>query len=1111
MQINLRRKIIAMSKFFFYMAWLQCLFVTATFANNGNAQQLESARISNSWEKVKLETAFADIQNQTDFFFTYDSKKIENLTVSSTKEELPLLEVLKFISAETGLKFSITDDLILVEYEMDNLPETFSAKKEISIPSLQVLEQMIENVIYQVNTINLEDERIISGTVVSENGDPLVGVTIQIKGMNLGTSTDASGQFSLSVPDEGEIFLIVSYIGYYTEEVNVSERSVINIIIRENVEQIDEIVVVGYGTQKKSDVTGAISSLPESRLSKVPNLNVAQAIQGAIPGVTVTQNSAGAASSESIIVRGRNSILANNSPLIIVDKIPYNGELRDINVNDIESMEVLRDASSTAIYGSRGSNGVILITTKTGRSGKPTISYDGRAAIQRADRIPNYMNGVEFYDFKEIRELGNLTTTEINNFENQNYADWHDLAVRDGNSFQHSLNISGGTDFISYLLGGSFLDVKGITQNDDYARYTGRANIDINITDWLKIGTRTQYSVDDRSGIALSLSDIGRKNPLINVYDEDGDITIYPWPEFTDIGNPLEPLNYENEDKSRQLLSNNYLRIDFPFLQGLSYQLNTGITERFANISTYRGRNTKVGLEAGGTADVEDATNKSRLVENILDYSRQFGKHQFGATALYSYQKDKVTSNALYMEGFPNDITNFYNGAQAQVIIPQYGFAETNLISNMLRLNYSYRSRYFVTLTGRRDGFSGFGEDNKWGNFGTVAAAWTLSNESFFPEQSLVDFLKFRVSYGGNGNQAVDPYQSIAKYRASNFVDNNTSLPGVVPENLANNQLGWETSISSNIGMDFGLFNNSLFGSIDYFNTKTEDLLLNRTISPVHGIGLIVDNIGETKNTGLELSLNTSQEISNDFIWSANLNLAFLSNEIVSLGLGQDGEVDDVASGLFIGEAITSNFDFEFDGVWQLNEADEAAVFGSVPGYIKIKDINGDGMITADDRTIIGQTDPKYIWGMTNSFSYKNFMLSFFIHGVHGVTKENELFQDASASSGVRRNVILKNWWTPENPTNDFYSNDVDAGTMQGFRAPIYQNASFIRFKDITLSFDLPKNYLEKIGLRQTTIYFTGRNLFTITDWQESDPELDAGRGTIPLQKEFVFGLTVKI
>ena len=1111
MQLNLRHKIIVMSKFFFYMAWLQCLFVTATFANNGNAQDLENTRISNNWEKVKLETAFADIQSQTNFFFTYDSKQIENLTVSSTNEELPLLEVLKFISAQTGLKFSVSDDLILVEYEKEYLKGTSLIKQEISLPPLQELEQLNLNVIYQVNINNLEDERSISGTVTSENGEPLIGVTVQIKGLNLVTSTDVSGQFSLSVPDEGEIVLVFSYIGFITEQVTVSDRTEINVTMREYVEQIDEIVVVGYGTQKKSDVTGAISSLPETRLSKVPNLNIAQAIQGVIPGVTVTQNAAGAASSESIIVRGRNSILANNSPLIIVDKIPYNGELRDINVNDIESVEVLRDASSTAIYGSRGSNGVILITTKIGRTGKPTISYDGRVAIQRADRLPNYMNGEEFYDFKEIREPGNLTTTEINNFESQNFANWQDLAVRDGSSFQHSLNISGGTGFISYLLGGSFLDVKGITQNDDYARYTGRANIDISITDWLKIGTRTQYSVDDRSGIALSLSDIGRKNPLINVYEENGDITIYPWPEFTDIGNPLEPLNYENEDKSRQLLSNNYLRIDFPFLQGLSYQLNTGIAERFVNISTYRGRNTKVGLEAGGTADVQDATSKSGLVENILDYTRKFGNHQFGATALYSYQQDKVTSNSLYMEGFPNDITNYYNGAQAQVIIPEFGFAETNLISNMLRLNYSYGSRYFITLTGRRDGFSGFGEDNKWGNFGTVAAAWTLSNESFFPEQNLIGFLKFRASYGGNGNQAVDPYQSIAKYRSSNFVNNTTSLPGVVPENLANSQLGWETSVSTNIGVDFGLFNNSVFGSIDYFNTKTEDLLLNRTISPVHGIGSIVDNIGETKNTGLEFSLKTSQEIFNGFTWSADLNFAYLNNEIVSLGLGKDGEVDDVASGLFIGEAITSNFDFEYDGVWQQNEVDEAASFDTQPGYLKIKDINGDGMITADDRTIIGQTDPSYIWGMTNSFSYKNFTLSLFIHGVHGVTKENELFQDASASSGVRRNVILKNWWTPENPTNDFYSNAVDAGTMQGFRAPIYQNASFIRFKDITLSFDLPKNYLEKIGLNQTAIYFTGRNLLTITEWEESDPELDAGRGTIPLQKEFVFGLTVKI
>ena len=1115
MQFNVRRKILLMSKFFLQVAVVQGIFVSMAFSNNAHTQSLENTQVNYKWNRIKLEQAFADVHYQTDFFFSYSPKLIEKISISGGKNKMSLLNLLKFISGETGLQFVVQDDLILVQYD-SNIKvhnNTTLPRVNIKIPDLESLEQELlfsnNKVIYQ--SIKLEENEVIKGIVQSEDGEPLTGATIIVNETGEGAITDETGAFSIVIPENQKpITLTISYVGYTSREVVVNDENSLTIQLSPSYNNLEEAIVVGYGIQKRSDFTGTVGSIPQKRLTQVPNLNIAQAIQGAIPGVTVTQNQAGAASSESIIIRGRNSILASNSPLIIVDRIPYNGQLRDINVNDIESIEVLRDASATAIYGSRGSNGVVLITTKGGIKGKPTITYDGRFATQQFDLLPNYMDGDEFLSFKEIREPGNVTATEQQNFDSRNFANWQDRAVRDGSSHQHNLSVSGGTEVISYYFGGSYLDVEGVTLNDDYSRITGRANLDINVTDWISIGTRTQYTVDDRSGIGLSLSDIGRKNPLINVFDDNGNLAIYPWPEFTDIGNPLEPINYQNTDESRQILSNNYLLIDFPFLEGLSFRLNAGITERFVDFSTYRGRNTKAGLEAGGSADTERSQFNTTVLENILDYSNTIGKHSIGLTALYSYQEDKLTSNLLHLEGFPNDITSFYNAAQAQVVVPEFFFSETNLISTMLRLNYSFQDKYFLTLTGRRDGYSGFGQNDKWGNFATVAGSWIISREKFFPSQGFVKYLKIRASFGENGNQAVDPYQSIAKFRTENFVDDGTSLAGAVPDNLANPLLGWETSSSFNLGLDFGILKNTLFGSIDYFNTTTEDLLLNRTISPIHGISSIVDNIGETKNSGVEFSLNTSQEIAKDFMWTANFNYTHFQNEIVSLGLGQNGEVDDVASGLFIGEPITSNYDFLFDGVWQQNEADLAATFNSQPGYIKIRDVNGDGEITADDRTIIGQLDPKNIWGLTNTFNYKNLSLTIFVHGVHGVTKENELFQDASSSSGVRRNVILKNWWTSDNPTNDFFSNDVDAGVQQGFRAPLYQDASFVRFKDITLSYSLPNNWFDKIGLSNVNVYFTGRNLWTITDWQESDPELDAGRGTIPLQKEYVFGITIR-
>lgn len=1094
---KLFEKLSLMSKYTFYGFVLQLTLTTLLLATDFSSSQDNKGNANNSKKvaeitieiknvQVTLQQAFKILESETDFSFAYFNKKV------------PL------------------NQTVQLEAEMKNLEQILlSLSKQANIYFRRVNHRIVVNPIENENQIRIKEEvniqtKIISGKVTdAETLEPLTGVNVVVSGSNIGTITDVTGQYTIEVPEATEV-LTFSFVGYESQQMEIGNRSVIDIRLAVDLTALDEIVVVGYGTQRKSDFTGSIASVPKARLDKVPNLNVAQVIQGSIPGVNITTNQAGAASSESIIIRGRNSILASNEPLIIVDRVPFNGQLRDINVHDIESIEVLRDASATAIYGSRGANGVILITTKRGKSGKPSITYDGRYSEQRFNKLPNYMNGREFYDFKELREPGNLTATEEENFSNGNFTDWQDLGVRPGNSQQHNISVSGGTDKINYYFGGNYLDIKGVTVNDDYERVTGRVNLDVYLTDWLSIGTRSQYAVDDRSGVGLSFSDLGRKNPLINPYDENGNLTLYPWSEFTDIGNPLEPINYENLDESRQLLSNNFVHVEFPFIKGLSFRANLGINERFVNTNTYRGRNTKAGLEAGGSAETNRIQIQSTIVENILDYQQSFESHSIGITGLYSYQKDQSTSNFLYAEGFPNDITSFYNAAQAQVLIPSYQFNRTDLISTMLRINYSYKQKYLITLTGRRDGYSGFGVEDKWGDFGTVAAAWILSNENFFPMKDLFNFFKLRFSYGNNGNQAVAPYQSIAKFREENYVDGTTSLAGYVPDNLANPLLGWESSRSTNVGLDFGLLESAVSGSIDYFSTNTEDLLLNRTISPIHGISSIVDNIGETKNNGLEFSLNTGLNFGENFSWSANFNYTHLSNEIVSLGLGENGEVDDVASGLFIGEPITSNFDFLFDGVWQLDEADQASSYNTQPGYIKIRDVNNDGQITADDRTIIGQTDPQDLWGLTNTFSYKDFSLTLFVHGVHGVTKENELFQDASSSSGVRRNVILKNWWTPDNPTNDFYANHVDAGIQQGFGAPLYQNASFIRIKDITLSYNIPADLISKLGLSNVNIYFTGRNLFTITEWEETDPELDAGRGTIPLQKEYLFGITIR-
>lgn len=950
----------------------------------------------------------------------------------------------------------------------------------------------------------------VSGKVTGSSGEALPGVSIVVKGTTVGVNTDIDGNYKINVPS-GSATLVFSFIGYLTKEVNVAGLSSLDVRLELDVTALEEVIVVGYGTQKKSDITGTVASLPRERLELAPNLNIAQAIQGSIPGVMIQTTSAGASPTESIEIRGRNSILASNDPLIVVDGIPYGGNLSDINPNDVKSIEILKDASAAAIYGSRGSNGVILISTNEGKEGKPKIAYDGKYSIQSFTNIPEIMNGKQFYDFKMLRLPSGMTQSEQDVYDSGNWVNWLDLGLRSGHSQQHNLTVSGGTPNTKYYISMNYLDVKGLIVNDDFTRLSSRVNIDTKITNWLTFGTRTQLTSDDMSGVAPDMGDLFYRNPLSVPYDVNGNLTITPIYDDPLRNNPLETTLFKNIDKAYQVVTNNYAIIDFPFIKGLSYRINTGITFRLGDQGTYRGRDTKTGLDARGSANTARSINNNTVIENILSYNKEIGEHNIFATALMSYEGNKSSSNTVSASGFPHDFLSWYSTAQAELVTNGYSYNQSALISQMLRLNYSYSSRYLLTLTVRRDGFSGFGTNNKWGLFPSVALGWNINNEQFFPWNDLFNELKLRFSYGLNGNQAVGAYESISRLSQENMVSLTTSLPGYKPSKLGSDNLGWESSKAMNLGVDFGIFENRISGTLNLYRTKTTDLLLNRTISAVHGITAITQNIGQTQNDGLEFSVNSKNIVKTNFTWSTTGNISFVKNKIVSLygDLDEQGkEVDDIVNNWFIGQPIRVNYGFVFDGVWQTSEAAEAAAWGSQPGFIKIKDVNGDSKLTSDDRQIMGQRDPKMIWGMTNIFTYKNFSLSVFIHGVQGITKNNDLMSDLGVTAGVRHNTTVKNWWTPNNPSNDFWMNHVDAHRMAGVEAGIYESADFTRLKDVSLSYDLSPNMLKRLGLDKLKVYVTGRNLATITSWRGLDPELNSSE-SIPLQKEYVFGLTL--
>lgn len=955
-------------------------------------------------------------------------------------------------------------------------------------------------------------ELIIQGKVLDTYGEPLIGVNVVEKGTLNGTVTDIEGHFNLKVSNSAAI-LNFTYIGFQQLEVEIAGKTDLNITMSESTSELDELIVVGYGTQKKSDITGAVASVGSERLEFVPNLNIAQAIQGAVPGVMVQTSSAGSSSNESVMIRGRNSIQASNEPLIVIDGIPYGGQIRDINPNDVQSIEILKDASSASIYGSRGSNGVILVTTKEGVEGKPKISYNGYYSIQEFTKLPDIMNGEEFYKFKMEREPDAITESELEVYEAGEWIDWLDMALRKGISTRHDISVSGGSQNAQYYISGGVTDVKGLAVNDNYLRLTSRINLDVKISDWLTIGTRTQLSYDDRGGLSPTWDGdqgVFWMNPLTKAYDDNGELTIFPWDDNPYFRNPLMGTLAKNINESFQVIANNYAIVDFPFMKGLQYRINTGIRFRFIDTGTYYGRNTQVGLKDAGNAATSRGRYNNNVVENILNYNREFGKHGVFLTALYSFEENTNSTNELSATGFPHDFLTWYSSAQAELIKPDFTYNSTALISQMLRLNYSYDSRYLITATGRRDGYSGFGANNKWGFFPSIALGWNLANEDFLAPKSIFNTLKLRFSYGLNGNQAIGAYQTISRLGENNIVAGSTTLPGYIPVKLGENNLGWESSTTLNAGIDFGLISNRIFGDLNFYKTNTSDLLLNRSIPSIHGIGSITQNIGEIENTGFEVAVTSRNITKKNFSWTTTANFSAMKNKIVSLygELDENGiEIDDISNQWFIGKPIRVNYGFVWDGVWQLDEEEEAALYGTRPGFIKIKDLNNDTIINEKDRKIIGQMDPKFTWGINNSWKYKNLHLSVFMHGVHGVTKNNVLKSD-NVYTGVQLNTTKKNWWTPDNPTNDWYMNHIDAHRMQGVGANNYEDASFIRIKDITLSYDFEKLLLNKLGIDNLQIYFTGRNLFTITKWEGLDPELSSQRN-IPLQKEYVFGLNL--
>jgi len=973
----------------------------------------------------------------------------------------------------------------------------------------------------------------VTGRVIS--GDSaVVGATVLVKGTNAAATTDAAGNFAINA--EAGATLVVSHVGFIEQEAKVTSSGVVNVQLRPSVSQnMAEVIVVGYGTQRRSDVTGSVASVPKNRFTQLPVTNVMQAIEGAVAGVNVSTASQVPGRTATVQVRGLNSITANNSPLIVVDGIPLapDASTNDINSADIASMEILKDASAVAIYGVRGSNGVILITTKRGTTGKPIIRYNVYTGFENIIESL-HPSSPERYTQKwaDYKAQNGLTDTSIlpNLFERNNYyagktTDWMKEVTQQGMLTDHNLSISGGTRDAKYYLSGEYLKQKGAVKGYQYQRINLRSNLDINITDYLTVGTSFFYTNNNSDGGRANFYLATNMSPYGQLYDAAGNYTLYPMsPELLYL-NPLLGLTTDRIERSNNLTGTAYAEVKPTFVKGLRYRLNASYSYLTGRNSSYEGRSINNQL---GTANVFNSESKYWIIENILSYTRDFGAHHLDLTGLYSAQNKDYFASAVTATGFINDQLSFYNLGSGATIsagsIPNlpsgsYFDKKTNL-SQMGRINYSYDSRYLLTLTARRDGSSVFGANtSKYGVFPSIALGWNISNEDFMAGMGFINSLKLRGSYGKTGNEAISITGTATRAGANRIPFSGLSTVGVLASNLGNPDLHWEETKGLNVGIDFSVLKNRISGTIDAFRTTTGDILLQRNLPIITGYANILDNLGKTKNTGIEVSLNTVNVSTSAFRWETALNFASYKNTIVSLygNLDAQGnEVSDIGQGWFIGEPLQVIYDYTMLGVWQEGEDPSSVDPTAKPGHLKFADINGDKKIDANDRSVLGSRLPKWTGGLTNTFHYKDFHLNIFIQTSQGALRNNVnlTFADEAGRMNIPEEI---EYWSTTNPINDRPS--LSALAVSGNRGYGYpKDASYTRIKDVTLSYTMPQSVLDKIRLAGVTLYASGRNLYTFTDWQGWDPEQDftfRGSGdwvnNYPPVRSIVFGANITL
>ncbi len=1062
------------------------------FALNVSATGYGQERLSFRFKKTEIAGILTSIEKATHYRFLYNDQlrsirqkvnlEVENASIRQTLDQLFL---------KTGLIYLLMENNLIV-----------------------VKEQMAATA-----------EKPITGKITDDNGVPLSGVTIRIKGSEKGTTTNDQGLFSLNADDED--ILVFSYVGYEAQETKVGARTAINVSLTSAARNLENIVVIGYGAVKKRDLTGAVVSVKSDEIKKVPSGNVMESLQGKLPGADIMRTSGSASAGVNITIRGNRSLMASNAPLVIVDGIQYN-TFQDINPNDIQSLEVLKDASSTAIYGSRGANGVILITTKRGSNGKPKISLNSYYGVSSVSDYPDYMNSDEYRAWRReanrriplagINPSGTWTSEandgllfsaeELKNLGNGINTNYSDLLFRDGSQQEHQVGVSAGNDKTKVYLSLNYYNEKGLLKGDELKRYTGRMNVDQTLGKFAKTGMQMQLTYYDIDARTNPMDEASKVAPWSTPYDSAGNIILFPVNDQAR-WNPLadeQPGVATNNTLITRTLAATYLELT-PF-KGLSLRSNLGFVFTDSRQGAFFDLNSmsQRGLRTLGFGVATRGRNTNW--ENILTYNKQIGEHNFTLTGITTFWE--INNEFIQAQGnkqiLPSQLFYALQNSTENLGITS-GYSKENLVSYAGRINYSFKGKYLASVSVRTDGSSKLGPGNKWDVFPAAALAWRISDEAFLQNVSKLNDLKLRLSYGVTGSDAITAYKTQSTLiRIPNAFGDNPALGFAFSDTIGNANLRWEKTKALNLGIDFGFFANRLSGSIDLYQTKTTDLLTLRKLPMTSGVSATFDNVGSTQTTGIDINLNAAV-IRKENI-SLNLGLSFFTakEKITSLV----GGIDDPLNEWFVGYPTRVSYDFNKIGIWQLADSTLAKKYNQKPGDIRVEDMGTkDSVISAlNDRKVVGQLVPKWNAGLNIDFRYKNFDLNVFVFARVGQTMEYAYYSRVHLPG--RENGARVNYWTPENPSNDF----PHPRTSSSFAALPYSSTlayvdgSFVKIRNITLGYNLPKPFLNKFGVSGMRFYVTGKNLFGFSKIDNYDVER-GGALNDPLTKLVVAGINV--